>query len=94
MFLELSEPDDGSAFGRTTIELFADVFSRQAVARTREIARLQAALAASTPTTRSGRCGRTCSSMELVLELAGVGSARERGSNHPSGHPGAGGASP
>ena len=72
MFLELSEPDDGSAFGRTTIELFAEVFSRQTVARTREVARLQAALAAHDPDDVFGSLRTDVLSMELVLELAGV----------------------
>ena len=72
MFLELSEPDDGWAFGRTAIELFQDVFSRQTVARTREVARLQAALTAHDPDDVFGSLRTDVLSMELLIELAGV----------------------
>jgi AraC-like DNA-binding protein len=73
MFLELSQPDEtASAFGRTTIELFAEVFSRQMVARTREVARLQAALAAHDPDDVFGSLRTDVLSIELVLELAGA----------------------
>ncbi len=76
MFLELSEPDEGSAFGRTAGELFAEVFSRQAVALTREVARLQVALADHDPDHVFGTLRTDVLSMELLIELAGA--PRER----------------
>jgi len=73
MFLELSEPDErAAAFGRTTIELFAELFSRQTVTRTREVARLQAAIAAHDPDDVFGSLRTDVLSMELLIELAGV----------------------
>jgi AraC-like DNA-binding protein len=72
MFLELSEPDEWSAFGRTATELFQEVFSRQAVRRTREIARLQAALVSGDPGDTFGSLRTDVLSVELLIELAGI----------------------
>ena len=72
MFLELSEPDEWSGFGRTATELFQDVFSRQAVGRTREVARLQAALSSSDPRDTFGSLRTDVLSVELLIELAGA----------------------
>ena len=94
MFLELSEPDEWSAFGRTATELFQEVFSRQAVRRTREIARLQAALVSCDPGDTFGSLRTDVLSVELLIELAGVAPGANVARNHPSGHPRARGASP
>ena len=72
MFLELSEPDEWSAFGHTAAELFQEVFSRQAVRRTREIVRLQAALVSCDPGDTFGSLRTDVLSVELLIELAGV----------------------
>ena len=72
MFLELSEPEEWSAFGRTATELFQEVFSQQAVRRTREIARLQAALVSCDPGDTFGSLRTDVLSVELLIELAGV----------------------
>ena len=72
MFLELSEPDEWTAFGHTATELFREVFSRQAVRRTREIVRLQAALVSCDPGDTFGSLRTDVLSVELLIELAGV----------------------
>jgi AraC-like DNA-binding protein len=73
MFLELSEPEESSPFGHTAAELYHEMFSRQVVGRTREIARLQAALASCDPRDTFGSLRTDVLSVELLIELAGAG---------------------
>ena len=74
MFLEISEPDDGAIFGGAMVELFRNVFSRQAVASTREIARVRAALAANVSDDAFASLRTDVLAMELLIELAGTSS--------------------
>jgi AraC family transcriptional regulator len=69
MFLELLPTEDGSAFGHSTGELVEDVFSRQVVANTTEIARLVSALVRVSDGPHA-RLRTDVLSMELLIELA------------------------
>jgi AraC-like DNA-binding protein len=69
MFLEFLPTEDGSAFGRSTGELYEDVFSRQVVANTTKIARLVSALARVSDGPHA-RLRTDVLSMELLIELA------------------------
>ena len=69
MFLEIDEPGGGWGFGSVPLELFDELFSRQAVACTRAVARIQGALAAEFPLNRLTSLRMDVLTVELLIEL-------------------------